>query len=717
MANKRVITTDYIEGLKTVKDFITNGAAERNTFGWKTYALSQEVTFQDTGDTVTLASHGIANGTTVSYTSITSTTGISVNTKYYVVNATTNTFQVASSNGGSALVLTTNGSGTLVLGKPLNGTGGSPNITWTKTTSNPLTDGGSFLFTKDAANRMGQGVSFDFTVPNSMKAKVLSLAMEYIVSSGTFAAGINGTSGTDSDITIWLYDITNGVLIQPSTYKLYSNSSTLSDNFKSYAQTSSNSTSYRLCIHISNPSTSAFAVMFDNIMATETEYTYGSPVTGLSTPQTPIYKVTGGATNATVGTTTKNIVYWRRVGSEAIITYLVENTTTAGSAGSGGSILLQLPAGLTMDLTNITPYTGAGLPTQGGSAGKGAVIPSFDSCFFFPYDHISGAIAYVYDNKSFRIAQAYGNTVNDASAGLDAATLATSGFGMSITVMVPILGWSSSVQMSDSADTRVVSFVGSKVTGQAVTLNSTKFTFTSIKDSHGAFNGTDTYVVPVAGDYQVSLSVITSIGTYIYAKVNGVKTSYVCSSVVNGGRGVGAGYLPNLKAGDLITIIADTSSTISSSTGDNLSISRLSGPSAIAATETVAASYWVSANFAASNTVPINFDSKEFDTHGAVTTSATAWKFTAPVAGLYQISGFVANTGTTAFVQVYKNGSAYKSLGYEPNTAAATSLSNFIKLNAGDYIDIRPSASSTHTGGSLSATNASNISITKVGMF
>jgi hypothetical protein len=75
---------------------------------------SEAVTFQDAGDTVTLASHGLLAGDRVSFSSIVSTTGISTNTTYYVINPTTNTFQLSLTSGGSALPLTTNGSGTLV---------------------------------------------------------------------------------------------------------------------------------------------------------------------------------------------------------------------------------------------------------------------------------------------------------------------------------------------------------------------------------------------------------------------------------------------------------------------------------------------------------------------------------------------------------------------------------------------------------------------------
>ncbi len=74
------------------------------------------VTFQDTGDTVTLTAHGLSNGMIVSFATIVTTTGISVYTRYYVVGAATDTFQLSLTNGGAAIALTTDGSGTMLYG-------------------------------------------------------------------------------------------------------------------------------------------------------------------------------------------------------------------------------------------------------------------------------------------------------------------------------------------------------------------------------------------------------------------------------------------------------------------------------------------------------------------------------------------------------------------------------------------------------------------------
>ena len=72
----------------------------------------RSVTFQDTGDTVTLTNHGFVNGTQISFSAITNTTGITVNTSYFVVNASADTFKLSLTSGGAALALTTNGVGT-----------------------------------------------------------------------------------------------------------------------------------------------------------------------------------------------------------------------------------------------------------------------------------------------------------------------------------------------------------------------------------------------------------------------------------------------------------------------------------------------------------------------------------------------------------------------------------------------------------------------------
>ncbi len=72
---------------------------------------SRPVTFTDATDRVGLTAHGFQNGDAISFMTINSTTGILTYTTYYVINRTANDFQLATTPGGSAVNLTTNGTG------------------------------------------------------------------------------------------------------------------------------------------------------------------------------------------------------------------------------------------------------------------------------------------------------------------------------------------------------------------------------------------------------------------------------------------------------------------------------------------------------------------------------------------------------------------------------------------------------------------------------
>jgi surface protein len=72
------------------------------------------VTFTDAGDLITRNNHGYTNDMEISFATIVTTTGITAGQIYYVVDATTNTFQVSATLGGSAISLTADGSGTIL---------------------------------------------------------------------------------------------------------------------------------------------------------------------------------------------------------------------------------------------------------------------------------------------------------------------------------------------------------------------------------------------------------------------------------------------------------------------------------------------------------------------------------------------------------------------------------------------------------------------------
>lgn len=123
---------------------------------------------------------------------------------------------------------------------------------------------------------------------------------------------------------------------------------------------------------------------------------------------------------------------------------------------------------------------------------------------------------------------------------------------------------------------------------------------------------------------------------------------------------------------------------------DNISISGQPTSiqqNAIAASYTTAAGQSISQN---TDTI-VDFGTKVFDNTAAVTTGSS-WKFTAQVAGFYQVNAMVGwstlNTGVLYGLRIYKNGSLYRSFVTEGDTYSDL-IYDIVQLNPGDYIDIR----------------------------
>ncbi len=696
-------------------NFILNPDAESDTGGWSTYALTESVTFTDAGDLVTLSAHGLSTGSALSFSVITTTTGISVNTTYYAIVASSSTFQVASSlanaQAGTALALTTNGTGTVLKSFPMTGTGGSPTVTWTRSTSTPLTGTGSFLFTKDAANRMGEGSSYAFSCDNASQAKVLTIECDYIVGSGTFVAG---SSGIESDVEVWIYDVTNAVMIQPSTYKFFSNSSTTSGHFSATFQTASNSTSYRLILHTATTSASAYTLKFDTVQVAPSKYIYGTPITDWKA-YTPTF-------SAGFGTVTGVSVLSRRVGSNLEVT----GTVTAGTVVASAATMTIGYNGANANVTMDTAIIGAAYPVgQWGTTNS---------------NYTSGAVVYN-STTTVGFGQPVLTTAGAANAAVRLQTtnvtvMGGNGNTTQFIFSVPIVGWSSSVQMSDNADTRVVAFSGSSTT--SVTSATVNLVFTTIYDTHGAFN-TSTFTAPVQGYYRIGGhlrfgSVAWTLGDAIeaYYSKNGGATVIIARNnmpTYTGQAGLNPSATVLLNAGDTLLFKAYSARTVAiESNGTNaggLTIERVSGPSAIAATEFIGAKYNNSAGTSIANTGDntVPFATKSYDTHGAFVTDT----FTAPAAGRYRVSAVVVYASSTYAVgnqiilAVYKNGSIESYGGPIEIMAivtqvAGSGVTTTVSCVAGDLITIR--AQNTRTAGATllnTAAGLNHVEIERVG--
>lgn len=568
---------------------------------------------------------------------------------------------------------------------PVDCTGGSPTLTWTRSTTSPLRGTGNFLATKDAANRQGEGVSYDFAIDRVDQAKAHTISLEFEVGSGTFQ---QGNDSQVSDLAVYVYDVTNSTIIQPAGYKL-TGGATGQFKYQGNFQTASNSQSYRLCLHQAVSGTSAYTLKVDSVSVGPSAFAYGAPVTDWAS-YTPTF-------SAGFGTVTGITAEWRRIGD----TIQSRGVATAGTV-AGSAMTISWPTGVAHAYSADTVLEGAFITAYNGTSQAGMVPLAFSAA--------TGNFSIGLNNS------ASGFTARNGNSAL------TNGLAFSWWASAKVTGWGSSVVMSSDADTRVVALKRQNSAGTTLTrntLNSIPFA-TAVVDTHGAF-ATDTYTVPVAGVYAVAVNLMISTAvTWAggdYARIAIVKNGSVDTDYYNVQPGANANNvnveltaLLNCVAGDTIKIQLDphiagagTPALNASASQNSLNIFRLSGPASIAASETVAASYRIGSNRTVSyNSVTIiDFDTVVKDTHGA-TTTGSSWKFTAPVSGVYRISSRLeSNAGVTVDstsrgvrLDVYKNGSLFRAIDTNYDASGTSKAwvvrgSTQVSLLAGDYIDLR----------------------------
>lgn len=577
---------------------------------------------------------------------------------------------------------------------PVNGTGGSPNVTFTRTTSSPLNGTGSGLLTKDAANRQGQGVSTDFTIPREDQGKVHTIQVNYEPS----ANFVPGSDFILSDIGVWVYDVTNGVLIQPAPYKLTSGATGAPWRYIGQFQTQANSVSYRLILHIGTTNANAWTVKVDDITVTPNVTVVGPPVLDWQD-----YSLIIGATTTapTPGTTSINKARWRRVGDSMEVEYHFVQTS-AGSSGSG-IYLFPLPGNYQID-TNKLPVSTDGkilidkAVASNTADGQG---PTTSPAYVVPYNASNLAILRHADTAG-SIQTTLDSFISSATFGLGATANVIYNFKCTI----PILGWSAGLEMSQDADTRVVAAYAGMTTSTAF-LSDTPIIFdTEVFDTHNAYNpATGGFTVPVPGKYRVTFTALsTSGGASTVVRKNATNSGYL-ATFTNSSIGSGS-HIIDCVAGDVLYVVTDSNITVTGTAGPNFfssaSFERLSGPAIIAQTDRIVAVY---SRQGAGNTTPgsgnpIDFSIKQIDTHNAVTTGAS-WKFTAPVPGIY-FASITQNGNVTGTIFSYKNGSTDTNVVCSVGNTAGDAGSLLVQLNAGDFIDFRDNCGATYNSGIIS---------------
>jgi len=563
---------------------------------------------------------------------------------------------------------------------PVDGTGGSPASTFVAQTDSAIRKNTNFLWTKTAVNRQGEGFSYAFSIDNADKGKVLQCSFEYLIASGTYA---------DNDMSVWIYDVTNAVLIQPAPY-LIKNSGII-EKFAVEFQTSSNSTSYRLIIHTGSTSALAYTVKFDNFILGPEAKLYGSALTDWVS-YTP------------TGTWVTNTTYqgkYRRVGDSLEI-----EARVALTGAPTGTFTLNLPSGFSIDTSKI--------PSGSVDNTESIGIASFNVAGV----RYVGAVGLSNSTAIMINTHGGGGPVNATIPGTFA-----SGSVIQIQLQVPITGWSSSQVFSSDASSRSVIFSGYVASNQALTANVTNLPLTASKDSHAAWTGS-TYVVPVPGDYQLAATLLANAtGGTMQAYVNAAAvkqmmtintTEYISSAVT----------LENLKAGDIISFRSNATQTVAGVSTAFVSISRISGPSQIAASESVSALYTGAPPTGTFNSSfnTVTYGTKVKDSHNAYSGGV----YTVPVSGVYDISAqiltlttLIANQLVQIGVSINGAAPAYK-IHYNATASCSSAIVPInvksIPLLAGQTVAIQ--ATTEGTTNSLSSTAGNSyFSITRSGNY
>lgn len=576
--------------------------------------------------------------------------------------------------------------------RPSVGTGTAPTgITLSTDSTNPLAGTNSFILSKSAVNARGQGYSWSFTIDRAYQAKVLKIEMDYVVNSGSFVAG---SPTTDSDLIVYIIDVDSGKAIEPSSFKLLSNSTTISDRFSATFQTSATSLDYRLCLHVANNTTNTWQIKFDNLAVSPSNYVYGTPFT---TPSS--FVPTGSLTTSATYTGFKH-----QEGN-----FLVQKTDIAfGGTNTQGVVNINLPPGLTID-TNLLDTTSfknvislnGGLTIGGTTYSIAAVTNGTNNSFRIVFGSVKT------DDAGIASDPTKFNSV-DTSANLPAAI--ASGATLSVTVRVPILGWSSSVQVSDGYDGRVIA---ANVYRNVATANQSipNATYTGVGFDSKNFDTTNDFTlspssngsyftVKSAGYYRVSAS-ITFTGNGTNARILAIAKNTPSGVIEHLATSAGTAAAVTLSGTRTIYANADDKIYISayqdsgaalnlSQLWNEASIEKLAGNPVISSQEEFSLRYTNSSGQSIPNGVvtAVTGWTQSYATHGAF--NPTTGVFTPGIAGRFRFSLALLmnaasfNSGTIIFAAVYKNGSEYSRIAFCPQQTTGT---NYIPLIGSDNVD------------------------------
>ena len=598
---------------------------------------------------------------------------------------------------------------------PTDGTGGTATgLTFSASSSAPLRNTASFLMVQaNSTSLQGKGVSYDFTIDSADLAKVLKISFDYNASS-TFVAsngltaplndGTTSTNAGNSDIEVFIYDVTNAALIPVSPQVIVANGAN-NFSFGGIFQTRSNSTSYRLILHCSTTSANAtgYSFKFDSVYVGSE-----SLVNGYSgsdwLPFTP------------TGTWTTNTTYsgFYKISGDTID---MQVKLLLSGAPSSGSLKVNLPAGFVIDTSKLAQTDVETTNPQNVNLGLLTIVDRATQTY-------AGYIAYISTTQVechfAGVAGAFG-----IASGIISPT-APFTFGnldnISFQCRIPIVGLSSNVLLSNDTDSRVCSARASG-TASGGTANNVIVFPTTDYDTHGAYSA-GSFVAPISGFYNISGYLNASNAAIISVYINNVQ-SINLGSLPAGGIGTFAGQI-RVNAGDSINV-RPSANLGSFGAGNNIAFQRISGPASIAATDSVNAKYTGSSQTVGTSLAEIACVSRVYDTHNAYNTSTGL--YTAPGSGKYRITFTVRSstsisasaTNSEVSCKLFKNNADMGLVSEFVYQVSAVSLAVFINgtidVNclAGDTVAIKIARDAGVSSFALSNDTNNSISFVRIG--